>query len=160
MYRRTVNSMRPPLLLIAAAIVSVAVAAIPLLYLLARTSSAGGNAVVEALLRDRTLETSITSVALVTLVIVGCLLIAVPTAWLLARTNIPGRAFFLVMAALPLAVPSYVMAYAWIAEFPGMSGIWAAALVMVLATYPYVVMQQRRFARDATASMARVARGV
>ncbi len=33
MYRRTVNSMRPPLLLIAAAVVSVGVAAIPLLYL-------------------------------------------------------------------------------------------------------------------------------
>ncbi|MEC7591073.1 MAG: iron ABC transporter permease, partial [Actinomycetota bacterium] len=141
MYRRTVDSMRPPLLLIAAAVVSVAVAAIPLLYLLVRTSSAGWNAVVEALLRDRTLETTITSVALVTLVIVGCLLIAVPTAWLLARTNIPGRAFFLVMAALPLAVPSYVMAYAWIAEFPSMSGIGAAALLMVLATYHYVSIQ-------------------
>ncbi|MFL2924622.1 MAG: ABC transporter permease, partial [Actinomycetes bacterium] len=132
--------MRPPLLLIAAAVVSVAVAAIPLLYLLVRTSSAGWNAVVEALFRDRTLETTITSVALVTLVIVGCLVIAVPTAWLLARTNIPGRAFFLVIAALPLAVPSYVMAYAWIAEFPSMSGIGAAALVMVLATYPYVAI--------------------
>ena len=140
MYRRMVNSMRPPLFLIAAAVVSVAVAAIPLLYLLVRTSSAGWNAVVEALFRDRTLETTITSVALVTLVIVGCLVIAVPTAWLLARTNIPGRAFFLVIAALPLAVPSYVMAYAWIAEFPSMSGIGAAALVMVLATYPYVAI--------------------
>ena len=80
MYRRTVNSMRPPPLLIAAAVVGVAVAAIPLLYLLVRTSSAGWNAVLEAILRDRTLETTITSVALVTLVIVGCLLIAVPTA--------------------------------------------------------------------------------
>ena len=88
MYRRTVNSMRPPLLLIAAAVVSVAVAAIPLLYLLVRTSSAGWNAVLEALLRDRTLETTITSVALVTLVIVGCLLIAVPTAWLLSLIHI------------------------------------------------------------------------
>jgi len=152
--------MRPPLLLIAAAIVSVAVAAIPLLYLLVRTSSAGWNAVVEALLRDRTFETTITSVALVTLVIVGCLLIAVPTAWLLARTNIPGRAFFLVMAALPLAVPSYVMAYAWIAEFPGMSGIWAAALVMVLATYPYVAIPLTAALRSIDAGHEEAARSL
>ena len=160
MYRRTVNSMRPPLLLMAAAVVSVAVAAIPLLYLLVRTSSAGWNAVVEALLRDRTLETTITSVALVTLVIVGCLLIAVPTAWLLARTNIPGRAFFLVMAALPLAVPSYVMAYAWIAEFPSMSGIGAAALVMVLATYPYVAIPLTAALRSIDAGHEEAARSL
>ena len=160
MYRRTVNSMRPPLLLIAAAVVSVAVAAIPLLYLVVRTSSAGWNAVVEALLRDRTVETTITSVALVTLVIVGCLLIAVPTAWLLARTNIPGRAFFLVMAALPLAVPSYVMAYAWIAEFPSMSGIWAAALVMVLATYPYVAIPLTAALRSIDAGHEEAARSL
>lgn len=138
--RRGTRGRRPPLLLLGAAAVAVVVTAIPLAYLVLRTIDAGAQAVLDALWRTKTLETTVTSIALVAIVIVGVLVLAVPSAWLLARTNVPGRAFFMVTAALPLAVPSYVMAYAWIAEFPGMSGIWAASLVMSLATFPYVAI--------------------
>jgi iron(III) transport system permease protein len=123
-----------------AAAVAVVVTSIPLLYLVVRTLDAGWASIAASLWRERTLDTTLTSLALVLGVIVGCLILAVPTAWLLARTSIPGRPFFLVTAALPLAVPSYVMAYAWIAEFPGMSGIWAVILVMSLASFPYVAI--------------------
>jgi iron(III) transport system permease protein len=132
--------LRPPSLLVGAAAVAVVVTAIPLLYLVVRTVDAGGEAVIAALWRQRTLDTAVTSITLVVAVVIGCLILAVPTAWLLARTSIPGRSIFLVTAALPLAVPSYVMAYAWIAEFPGMSGMWAAVLVMSLASFPYVAV--------------------
>ena len=132
--------MRPPSLLIGAAAVAVVVTSIPLLYLIVRTVDAGWASIAAALWRQRTLDTTLTSLGLVVGVVVGCLILAVPTAWLLARTSIPGRPIFLVTAALPLAVPSYVMAYAWIAEFPAMSGMWAVILVMSLAAYPYVAI--------------------
>lgn len=138
--RRETRGKRPPLLLLGAAALAVVVTAIPLGYLVVRTAEAGWQAVFDALWRERTLDTTVTSISLVVAVIIGALMLAVPTAWLLARTNIPGRSFFMVTAALPLAVPSYVMAYAWIAEFPWMSGLWAAALVMALATFPYVAI--------------------
>jgi iron(III) transport system permease protein len=40
--------------------------------------------------------------------------------------------------ALPLAIPSYVAALAWISIFPAMSGLWAAALVISLCCFPYI----------------------
>jgi len=141
-------------------VVAVVVTAIPLLYLLVRTIDAGGESIIAALWRERTLDTTITSLALVLGVILGCLLLAVPTAWLLARTTIPGRPLFLVAAALPLAVPSYVMAYAWIAEFPGMSGIWAVILVMSLASFPYVAIPLTAALRHIDAGQEEVARSL
>ena len=134
--------------------------AIPLLYLIVRTTGAGWQAIVDSLFRQRTLETTLTSLGLIGLVIIGCLVLAVPSAWLLARTNIPGRALFLVAAALPLAVPSYVMAYAWIAEFPWMSGLLAAALVMSLATYPYVAIPLTAALRSIDAGHEEAARSL
>lgn len=136
------------------------VTAIPLLYLLVRTVDAGGESIIDALWRDRTLTTTMTSLALVVGVILGCLILAVPTAWLLARTNVPGRSFFLVTAALPLAVPSYVMAYTWIAEFPGMSGLWAAIWVMSLATFPYVAIPLTAALRNQDAGQEEASRSL
>lgn len=90
----------------------------------------------------------------------GCLVLSVPTAWLLSRTSIPGRSLFLVLSALPLAVPSYVMAYAWIAEFPSMSGIWAVILVMSLASYPYVAIPLAAALRNIDAGQEEAARSL
>lgn len=131
-----------------------------MLYLIVRTLDAGWASIVAALWRERTLDTTITSLVLVIGVMIGCLILAVPTAWLLARTSIPGRPFFLVTAALPLAVPSYVMAYAWIAEFPGMSGIWAAILVMSLATFPYLAIPLTAALRTIDAGQEEAARSL
>ena len=125
-----------------------------------RTFDAGWASIASSLWRERTLDTTVTSLALVIGVVMGCLILAVPTAWLLARTAIPGRPFFLVTAALPLAVPSYVMAYAWIAEFPGMSGLWAAILVMSLATFPYVAIPLTAALRTIDAGQEEAARSL
>lgn len=134
--------------------------AIPLLYLVVRAADAGPTAIAEALWRPKTLETTVTSLALVFAVIFGCLILALPTSWLLARTSIPGRSVFLVLTALPLAVPSYVMAYAWIAQFPWMSGLVAAALVMSLATFPYVAIPVTAALRSIDAGHEEAARSL
>lgn len=143
-----------------AAGVAVVVTSVPLLYLVVRTADAGWSSIVAALWRQRTLDTTLTSIGLVFGVIVGCLILALPTAWLLARTAVRGRSLFLVTAALPLAVPSYVMAYAWIAEFPGMSGIWAAILVMSLAAFPYVAIPLTAALRSIDAGQEEAARSL
>ena len=158
--RRETRGRRPPLLLLGAAAVAVVVTAIPLAYLIVRTFEAGGQAIFDALWRERTIDTTLTSITLVIGVIIGASILAVPTAWLLARTNVPGRSFFMVTAALPLAVPSYVMAYAWIAEFPWMSGLWAAVLVMSLATYPYVAIPLTAALRTIDAGQEEAARSL
>lgn len=61
-------------------------------------------------------------------------------AWLTARTSIRGRALIAVLAALPLAMPSYVSAYAFTALFGGFKGFFAAWLVLTIGTAPYVYL--------------------
>jgi ABC-type Fe3+ transport system permease subunit len=143
----------------AAAVVGVVVLALPLVYLLVRVLDAG-DAAWAALWRTRTLDTLLTSVMLVALVAVGTLVLAAPTAWLLSRTRLPLSRTFVVLTALPLAVPSYVAAYAWIALFPGMDGIWAAALVMSLCTFPYVCIPLLATLRGMDAGPEQVARSM
>ena len=61
-------------------------------------------------------------------------------AWLTARTSIKGRAVIAVLAALPLAMPSYVTAYSFTALFGGFKGFFAAWLVLTIGTAPYVYL--------------------
>ena len=148
----------PPRALLAAAAVSALLAVVPLLYLAVRAGDAGWQRAADMLLRPRTLETVGTSVALVAVVATACLLIGVPTAWLVTRTDLPGQAAWLALLALPLAVPSYVAAYAWLAQFPAMNGFWAAALLLTLVSFPYVVLPVSAAMRAADPAFEEVAR--
>ena len=150
--------MRPPRALVGAAAISALLAVIPLAYLIVRVAEAGWPKVADVLLRTRTLETVLTSVSLAIVVVAACLLIGLPTAWLLARTRLPGARLWLVLAALPLAIPSYVAAYAWLAQFPAMQGFWAAALILTLVSTPYVVIPVVAALRSADPAMEEVAR--
>ncbi len=134
--------------------------AVPLAYLIVRVVGAGPAAIIETLVRPRTLETALTSITLVVLVVGVALILAIPTAVLIARTDVPGSRFWWVVTALPLAVPSYVAAYTWIAEFPAMSGIWAAALVMALCTFPYISIPLAISLRRIDAGYEEVARSL
>lgn len=116
----------------------VALIALPLAYLVVRLIGAGPDAIGSALWRWRTLETVGTSVALVVLTVFMSFVWAIPTAVILAKWRIRLGAVFLIVLALPLAIPSYVAALAWISIFPAMSGLWAAALVISLCCFPYI----------------------
>ncbi len=131
---------RPPRVLVLVAGVCAVLALIPIGYLVLRTLQAGPEQILATVLRPRTLLTVGTSVGLVAVVVSACLVIGMPIAWYLARTTMPLRSMWLVLAALPLAVPSYVAAYAWLALLPGLQGFWAAALILTLVSLPYVVI--------------------
>jgi iron(III) transport system permease protein len=148
----------PPRALIGAAAASAALALIPLAYLGVRVADAGAATVAEILVRPRTVQTVGTSVALVVVVVGACLLVGLPVAATLARLSVPCRRVWLVLVALPLAIPSYVAAYAWLAQFPAMNGFWAAALVLSLVSMPYVVIPVVAALRSADPDAEEVAR--
>ncbi len=89
----------------------------------------------------------------------GAGLIGTGLGWLIARTEFAGRAVFSWVLILPLAVPAYVAAYAWLdlsqaggplasavgSWFPTVRGGWGAGLMFALVLYPYVYL----LARDA-----------
>ncbi len=116
------------------------VAASPLLYLFVRANAAGWDQIAEILIRQRTLELSVASLGLALAVAGTCILIGVPVAWVVTIGDIPGGRWWLVAAALPLAVPSYVAAYTWLAAFPGLQGFLPAWALLTLCSLPYVIL--------------------
>ena len=155
-----ISSTRPPKTLVVLSGVTALVAVTPLIYLLVRVFNAGFDRVIELLFRTRTLETVTTSISLVVVVVLGCLIVGVPSAWLISRTTIPLGRMWWVLVALPLAIPSYVAAYVWIAQFPGMRGFWAAAFLLILVSSPYVVIPTAAAMRSIDPSMEEVARSL
>ena len=129
-----------------AAVIATAVAMVPLVYLVVRVVGAGAGAWGAAVTRPRVGTLAATSVALALVVAVGCLVLGVASAYLVTRTDLPGRRVWAVVAALPLAVPSYVAAFSWSAvadlwsSTARFEGFWAAALVLTLYTAPYVYL--------------------
>jgi iron(III) transport system permease protein len=130
---------KPPRILIALGIAAAIAAVIPIGYLLFRLGAGTDKAIVE-LLRPRTLELLFNTTLLVASVTFTALLIGFLQAWLTTRTNLGFGALFAVLATLPLAIPSYVMAFSFTATFPAISGFWPSWLVMSLATSPYVFL--------------------
>ncbi|GAA2900942.1 iron ABC transporter permease [Pseudonocardia halophobica] len=129
-----------PRALLAAAAVTGALACVPLLYLAVRTLEAGPGTVAGILARPRTGELLTRSVLLAGSVTAACLVLGCGLAWLVARTDLPGRRVWAAVLALPLAVPSYVAGFTWIAEWPGLAGFPGAFLVLTLVSYPYVLL--------------------
>lgn len=129
----------PPLLAVLAT-GAAAVCAVPLVYLTLRVLAGGPEAIERWLLRERTVELTVTTVALAAAVIAGSLLVGVATAWATTRVRLPAARLWLILAALPLAVPSYVSAFAWVATVPGLNGFWPLVMIMVLACAPYVTL--------------------
>ncbi len=127
-------------MLAAAALVAAVVAVLPLFYLAIRAGGLNAGRVGEVLTRVRSLEQLGRSLLLAGVVTAGSLVLGIGSAWLVARTDVPLRRLWAVLAALPLAVPTYVAAYAWIAAIPQVAGFGGAALVLTVCCYPYVYL--------------------
>ncbi len=129
----------PPALL-GPALVAAALALVPVGYLLVRAVEAGPRQVLDIVLRERTAELLGRSLLLTGLVTLLATVLGVGAATLVTRTDLPGRRVVGVLAALPLAVPSYVAAFTWISAAPALEGLGGAVLVLVTCTYPYVYL--------------------
>jgi iron(III) transport system permease protein len=126
--------------LVVPAVVAAAVCLLPLPYLVLRAGDGGLSSAVEVVWREQTLQLVLRSLGLAATVTLTCLVIGTALAVLTVRTTMPGRRIWAVVAALPLAVPSYVAAYAWVSAVPEVSGFGGAVLVLTACTYPYVYL--------------------
>ena len=122
------------------AVSATALCSVPLVYLVVRVAAGGTAAIDRWLLRERTLDLALTTIGLTVAVIAGSVALGTATAWATTRVRLPLPGLWLVLAALPLAVPSYVSAFAWIATIPGLNGFWPLVAIMVLACTPYVTL--------------------
>ena len=151
---------RPPLALVLPALVVAAAMLLPLLYLVVRM--AGADARVWAMvLRPRTFTVLVRTLLLMVTTTGLTIAIGVPLAWLLSQTDLRGRRFWTIATAVPLVIPSYLSAFAFVAalgprgmlqrlleplgveRLPEIYGFGGALLVLTLCTYPYVLVSAR-----------------
>ena len=169
---------RPPLLLLAAAVLTVGLMLLPLAYLVVRAGT-GGTGAWEILTRRSTLELVLRTGMLVAAVVAAAIAVGVPLAWLVVRTDLPGRRIWAVAAALPLVIPSYVAALALLGAFgprgllqrlletpfgverlPEIYGFPGAFLALTLSTYPYVFLLTAAALRALDPALEEAARGL
>ena len=148
---------------------------VPLAWLFIQTATLGDQ--IPALLTSATtLAVLGRSVALVAAVTGASILVGVPLAVLTVQSNLPFKRFWTVAAALPLAVPSYLGAFAFISAFgprgafvdllaplgiekiPSVFGFWGAVFVLTIYTYPYVFLTTRASLLSLDASLVEAAR--
>jgi len=130
---------KPPVSAVALGVFAALIALLPIGYLLLRLGQGYESALTE-LLRPRTLELLANTLLLVVSVSVSALVLGVFQAWFVVRTRLPLPGLFAVLATIPLAIPSYVLALGYISIFPWFSGFWASWLVLTMATAPYVFL--------------------
>jgi iron(III) transport system permease protein len=159
-WRRSAQRWAPRPLLLSAAVLAVLVALLPLGYLLIRAGEAGADRVTAELLTARVGELAARSVGLAAVVTAACAVLGVGTAFLAIRTDLPAPRGFSVLAALPLAVPTYIAGFTWVSTVDGFAGFWASALVLTLCCYPYMFLPVAAALRRADTAQEDVARSL
>ena len=143
----------------AAALVAV-ITALPIAYLLVQANAEGIANVVDEIWRHRTLLLIGRSMGLATGVTIVATIAGVAAAFLVTRTDLPARGVLRTAMALPLSVPSYVSAYAWVSWRPGLAGFWGALLVLSSVSYPFVFLPVAAALRRLDATHEEVARSL
>lgn len=160
-----------PWLWIAAVAVLVPVT-LPILTLMREALFGGSTSYVIGF--TRLTELVVRSVVLVGLVTATALVIGTSLAWLLVRTDLPGYRAWSVAVALPLAIPSYVLALVLLSfggprglfadltgiGIPALDGLAGAWLVLALSTFPYVFLVVAEALKGIDPSLEDAARGL
>jgi len=167
--------MRPTVRLLAGtASLVAALAAIPLIFVVYKSSSLTLTKW-ENLWQSRGPELLINTLSLSVLVAIGSLILGISAAWLVARRNFRGRRIVSWLLVLPLAIPTYVFAHIytvitaddgwigqiWLAIFGSsldIFNIWGTALILTLAGFSYVFLLVRIALMDANRSLEEAAR--
>ena len=160
------TGIRPSPLLLTASAIALAVA-VPLIVVATAWRHPAG-AVWRHLWQTQLPGLIVNTLGLAAAVGVGTLLLGTALAWLVVAYRFPGRRVFEWALVLPLAVPAYVIGFAFLGLFdfagPVQSGLrrwlgaearlpelrsgWGVALVMTLVFYPYVYLLARAAFRE------------
>src|SRR5262245_30164135 len=166
-------------LIVCAALVALPVASIFASFVQADTSWSTLRHLATTVMPRAALETLLLTV----LVTIGVAVLGTTAAWLVVALEFPGRRFFEWAMLLPLAMPAYIVAYAYTDFlqfsgplqgalratfewrrgdywFPDIRSLPGAAFVFVFVLYPYVYLLARTAFLARTASMIDAARSL
>ncbi len=129
----------------------------PMVWLLWRMLTVEPMRAFDLLFSSQTAQITFNSLLLMAAVTVFSILLGVPLAILTTRTDLPYPRLWTIIAALPLVIPSYIGAIAFVSMFgsggqidslfgltvPRIDGLPGAIFIITLYTYPYVFLTAR-----------------
>lgn len=150
----------PPPWLVAASLIPAALVALPFGYVALRSWQAGPGGIAAELIRPYTLHLLLDTLTLATAVSVLAVLLATAAAWCTERCTLPAPQLWRVAMALPMAVPSFVMSYAYASLGPSFQGMAGAILILTLYSTPLVYLPVSAAFRSLDPSFEDVARSL
>ncbi len=159
------------------ALAAAAAACVPLVYLIVRAADADADTW-SKVLTEGTLRLLLNTAALTLAVTATSALLALPIAYLTERTDLPLAGFWRSATIVPLAIPSYVGAFAFIialgpngslqdllaplgvTSVPEIYGFFGAWLTLTLFTFPYLLIVVRAGLRDLDPAIEESARSL
>jgi iron(III) transport system permease protein len=139
-------------LLVLAAVIALALLS-PLVLVALDAHSAGWGEIHRTLFRSRSVMLLRHTVVLAVVVSVLAAVIGTAMAWLTERTALPARRLWTVLLVLPVAIPDFVVGFAWHSFAPRLAPLVGASIVMTLGTYPLVYLPVAAALRRADPSM-------
>lgn len=133
------HGLRRSLVVVISAVIALALLA-PLLLVALDARSAGWAEIHRVLFRERSLILLRHTVVLSVLVVVFAAIVGVAAAWCTERCALPGRRLWTVLLVMPIAMPDFVVGFAWHSFAPRLNPLFAATLVMTVGTYPLVYL--------------------
>src|SRR5476651_1419490 len=158
--RRRRGPTMPPLWLVLPVAMVTLLAILPLAYLMWQSASQGLRAALAMILRPFVLDLLINTTVLAVCVTLGAVIVALAGAWLVERSDLPWRPLWRILVPLPLAVPGFVSAFAWLSISPHFENMTSAVLVLILAEYPLVYLPVAAALRGMDPALEDVARSV
>jgi iron(III) transport system permease protein len=142
---------------------SVAIAAgllAPLVLIALDIRTTGWSEFHRELFRARSVMLLRNTVTLSAIVTVLAATIGTGAAWLTERTTLPARRLWTVLLVLPVAIPDFVVGYAWHSFASSLTPLLGATIVMSLGTYPLVYLPVAAALRRSDPGLEETARGL
>ncbi len=130
----------PPLWLIVAGLIPLVLVLTPVFYVGLRAWQAGPSGILADLIRPYTLNLLVNTLTLSVSVTVCAGVIGTAAAWCTERCDLPGRKWWRLATALPLAMPAYVSSFAWSSLGPWFQEMQGAILILTFYSVPLVYL--------------------
>ncbi len=140
------------------ALIAALIVLIPMVYLAVRAGEIPFEQLISVLFESRALGYTLNTLALAVSVALTALLGGVAIAVGMSRGRFPQPRLWLVLSALPLAIPSYLASYGWLVWWPTLSGFWPSWALLTAVTIPYVILPTAAALRSVGGDQERVAR--
>jgi len=154
------SSRRPPVPLVIAAALGALLVLLPLAYTVIQAAQVDFAAAIGLLMRPLVGELLVNTIVLVLATTSAAAVIGTGCAWLIERTMVPGRQFWAVLVAVPLAIPPFISSYAWVSISPDLQDFAGAWLVVTCSYYPLIYLPVAAALRGVDPALEEVGRSL